>query len=155
MNRATVAAAFGSAAAALLLAACSSRPSGSSDRAPADVIEPHGTDLGGVVLAPGAADTLGLQTEPIRDATRIGADPGHETAPRVLVPLSAVIYDIDGTTSVYVNTEPDTYVRVKVTVVEIEGDNAVISGGPQTGASIVTVGGVELLGAQKGVPGEQ
>ncbi|HKR98751.1 MAG TPA: hypothetical protein VJU79_04475 [Candidatus Dormibacteraeota bacterium] len=142
-------------ATAVLLTACSGSTTGQSDKAPADVIEPHGNDLGGVVLAPGAAERLGLQTAPIRDATRIGSDSGDNTSPRVVVPLSAVIYDIDGSTSLYVNTEPDTYLRQKVTVTEIEGDNAVISGGPKVGANIVTVGGVELLGAQKGVPGEE
>jgi len=155
MTRRTVATASGAVAAALLLAGCSGGPTAPAASAPAAVIEPQGTDLGGVVLAPGAAARLGLQTSRIRDAARVGAEPGHETTPRVLVPLSAVIYDVDGTTSVYVNTTPDTFMRLKVTVVEIEGDNAVISGGPQRDANIVTVGGVELLGAQKGVPGEE
>jgi hypothetical protein len=42
-----------------------------------------------------------------------------------------------------------------VTVVDISGENAVLSSGLPLGAAVVTVGGVELLGAQKGVPGEQ
>lgn len=116
---------------------------------------PSGTDLGQIVLEPGADTKLGLKTEPIRDATIIGSDNDVDAPPRVLVPLSAVIYDIDGSTSVFVRTDPRTYVRERVTVVDISGENAVLSSGLPLGAAVVTVGGVELLGAQKGVPGEQ
>jgi hypothetical protein len=144
------------AAAALgALAACGPAATPPSSQAPASVVAPHGSNLGEVVLQPGAAAKLGLETEPIRDAAPIGVDFDQDAPPRVLVPLSAVIYDIDGTTSVFVNSAPRTYVREKVVVADVVGDDAVLQSGPRVGAAIVTIGAVELLGAEKGVPGEQ
>src|SRR6185436_4963081 len=67
-----------------------------------------------------------------------------------VVPWSAVMHDIHGGTWVYENTAPLTYVRRRVQVKYVLGDKAVLESGPPSGAKIVTVGAVELFGAEFG-----
>jgi hypothetical protein len=155
MNLARLVPSLGAVAATLALSACGAPSSPSPAEAPAVVVPPHGNSLGEVVLQPGADGRLGLKTEPIRDATTIGADFDQDAPPRTVVPLSAVIYDVDGTTSIFVRTAPRTYERERVTVIDVVDDSAVLQNGPPLGTAVVTTGGVELLGAEKGVPGEQ
>src|SRR5262249_11340193 len=68
-----------------------------------------------------------------------------------VVPWSAIMHDIDGGTWVYENTAPHTFVRRRVQVKYIVDDLAALeTGGPPTGAKIVTAGAVELYGAEFG-----
>lgn len=155
--------------AALQLAACTKTSDAMADIAPAKVEPVEGTELSHVVLTPKAAERLGIETAPVREAqvARNGAthaladpvslnDPGSPT-PAVaedsgkmqkVVPYSAVLYDVDGNTWVYKSPEPFTFVRHQVEVDYIEGDVAVLLDGPATGSEVVTVGVAELLGTE-------
>ena len=57
-----------------------------------------------------------------------------------VVPWSAIVYDIDGGTWVYETTAPHVFVRRRVQVRRVEGDLAVLSGGPAPGAKVVSRG---------------
>ena len=67
---------------------------------------------------------------------------------RKLVPYSAIIYELDGRTSVYTSPESRTFMRAPVVVDYITGDLAVLSDGPPIGTQVVAVGATELYGAE-------
>ena len=67
-----------------------------------------------------------------------------------VVPWSAVVYDFDGGAWVYEATAPHVFVRRRVQVRRVEGDLAVLSGGPAPGARVVSEGAAELLGTELG-----
>ena len=112
---------------------------------PAEVTQIEGSERSQVLLTADAAERLGIKTEPARTA----AD-----ASFTVIPLAALIYDIDGRTWVYTTSQPRTFARQLVTVARIEGDSAILQEGLQPGDLVVTVGGAELLGAENGVEGE-
>lgn len=70
---------------------------------------------------------------------------------RLVVPYSALIYDLNGDTWIYVSPEPLVFMRHPVTVDYIEGDRAVLSDGPSVGTMVATVGVAELYGADTGI----
>ena len=111
---------------------------------PARVEHVEGAEVGRLTLTARAAERLGIQTRPVL-AGRVG------NATRRVVPYSALLYDAKGDTWVYTNPEPRTYVRERVTVDFIEGDQAVLSDGPPQGTPVVTVGAAELYGTEFGV----
>jgi multidrug efflux pump subunit AcrA (membrane-fusion protein) len=68
-----------------------------------------------------------------------------------VVPYSALLYDLDGSTWIYVSPEPLVFMRQPVTVDFIEGDRVILSDGPSAGTIVATVGVAELYGADTGV----
>jgi multidrug efflux pump subunit AcrA (membrane-fusion protein) len=70
---------------------------------------------------------------------------------RKVIPYSALIYDLDGSTWIYVSPEPLVFMRQPVTVDFIEGDRVILSDGPSVGTAVATVGVAELYGADTGV----
>jgi hypothetical protein len=105
----------------------------------------EGTNLNRVILTAAAVKRLGVATEPIRD----------EQPARRTMPYAAVLYDASGAAWTYTNPEPLVFVRQPVTVDAIQGDRAVLSGGPPTGMRVVTVGATELYGTEFGVSGDE
>jgi hypothetical protein len=85
----------------------------------------------------------------VREVSTLGAS-GHSSA----VPAAALVYDKNGGTWVYTNSQPLTFVRERVTVARIEGDLAVLQSGPAPGTAVATVGAAELLGTEYGVEGQ-
>jgi multidrug efflux pump subunit AcrA (membrane-fusion protein) len=69
----------------------------------------------------------------------------------LVVPYSAVLYDINGGTWVYENTAPGRYVRRRVELSRVHGDQAVLARGPEPETLVVTVGAAELFGTEFGV----
>jgi ABC-type oligopeptide transport system substrate-binding subunit len=67
---------------------------------------------------------------------------------RTVIPYSAILYDNQGYTWIYINTEPLTFVRHRVTVDSIQGDQAILSSSLPAGAQVVTVGAEELYGSE-------
>ena len=65
-----------------------------------------------------------------------------------VVPYNALYYDSKGQTWVYVNPQPLTYERQRVTVQRVVGNQAVISDGPPVGTAVVTVGAALLYGTE-------
>jgi hypothetical protein len=100
----------------------------------------HGKVLS-VVLTPLGAARIGVRTAPAAAGT---AD--------TVVPYSALLYEPDGSTAVYVSTGPLVYTRYFVSVDVISGSQAYLKPGSlPAGARVVTTGAEELLGVQNGV----
>jgi hypothetical protein len=131
----------------LLLAACGTPPPPVASK-PADVIPIAGTELNKVVLTADAALRIGIKTAPVE------LRGSGTTAARLTVPLSAVVYDPNGVTWVYTQVDTLTYVRERVTIAGVEGEDAVLGAGPTPGVKVVIVGAAELLGSEYGVEGE-
>ncbi len=121
--------------------------SGQTPEPPAYVSPLPGAGLKQVVLTAQAADRIGIKTEPVREAPSVGVG---STA----VPVAALVYDKTGQTWVFAMVGLLTYVRERVTLARLDGDNAILSSGPAVGTPVVTVGMSELLGAEDGVAGE-
>lgn len=64
------------------------------------------------------------------------------------IPFSAIIYDINGGTWVYTNPSPNVFIRQRVELQTVIGNNAVLNRGPSAGTKIVTVGAAELFGTE-------
>lgn len=113
------------------------------------------------VFPPGSADpvaaTVDLYYEVadaeqrLRPGERVGAviktwdqDTG------LVVPYSAILYDINGGTWVYEKTVPNTYVRRRVAIRVVVNGKALLARGPSPGANIVTAGAAELFGTEFG-----
>jgi RND family efflux transporter MFP subunit len=73
---------------------------------------------------------------------------GDETA--LVVPRSAVYYDIQGGTWIYEQIKDHTYVRRRVEVERVTGDRAVLSRGPKPGTKVMSVGVAEVYGTEFG-----
>lgn len=72
---------------------------------------------------------------------------GSEEKQKV-VPYNAIYYDAKGQPWVYVNPQPLTYERQRVTVQRVVGQQAVVSDGPALGTRVVTVGAALLYGTE-------
>ena len=94
-----------------------------------------------VVLTPVGAQRAGIQTALAAHAGRGG---------QAMVPYSALLYQGDGSSVIYVVTGPLTYTLVPVAVASIQGNEVYLTG-LAPGTAVVTVGGEELLGVQDGV----
>jgi hypothetical protein len=125
--------------AAVALAACGDSPSAEGDGDEQAKVEPIGdTGVSSVTLTEDAAKRLGIQTATVR---RGGAQ-------RTVVPYGAVLYDAGGATFTYTSPKPRVFVRAPITVVRIDGADAVLSRGPPVGTPVVTVGSQELYGSE-------
>ena len=123
------------------LAGCGSGSSGDAPQAPPARVE-HigGSPSPSVVLTPLGARRIGIETAP---AVAQGS--------LVVIPYSALLYEPDGQTVVYVRVAGLVYTRQFVTVSAINGSSVVLSSGLQPGTDVVIQGGEELLGVQNGV----
>lgn len=77
--------------------------------------------------------------------------PAKGEAESLVLPWSAVLHDIQGGQWVYEQTAPQTFVRRRITVDRVVGEDAVLATGPGPGAQIVTDGAPELFGTEFGV----
>ena len=111
---------------------------------PAVVEKIEGSELNRLTLTEKAAERLGIKTDVVREELIAGAQ-------RLIVPYSAVIYDLEGATWAYVSSGPLTFSRHPIVVDVIDGDRAVLPDGPQAGTAVVTVGVAELYGADTGI----
>ena len=86
-----------------------------------------------------------------RPGERVGATlPLKDPDESLVVPWSAVVFDIQGGAWVYERTGERVYARKRVVVRHVIGETAVLDSGPATGSSIVTVGAAELFGTDAG-----
>jgi hypothetical protein len=93
-----------------------------------------------VVLTQLGAQRAGIQTA-------VAATAAHG---RAVVPVSALLYQPDGSSVIYAMTAPLTYTLAAVGVASIQGSQVYLTG-VKPGTTVVTVGGEELLGVQDGV----
>jgi hypothetical protein len=135
--------------AGIVLTGCASK--GSSESAggePASVEAIEGSEVGKVIVTERGASRIGLKT------VRVLTTSGIATPARTVVPLVAVLYDHNGVSWVYTSPESLTYIRQRVVIDHVDGDDALLRSGPAPGTLVVTVGGAELLGTEYVVEGE-
>ncbi|HMN29880.1 MAG TPA: hypothetical protein PKE45_17140 [Caldilineaceae bacterium] len=108
---------------------------------PAQVEHLEGANPSRIVLTEEAAKRLDIQTAPIHEEQVKGVL-------RTVIPYAAVLYDPEGNTWTYTNSEPLTFVRQPIMVDRIQDGLAVLVDGPTTGTQVVTVGAEELYGAE-------
>ena len=77
--------------------------------------------------------------------------PRRMGAEALVVPKAALLHDAYGGTWVYVARAPRQFTRHRVAVVDVTGDLAVLSRGPQPGARVVVEGAAELFGTEFGM----
>jgi len=86
-----------------------------------------------------------------RPGQRIGVTlPYKGTQSALVVPFSAVLYDIHGGSWVYENTAKNTYVRRRVEVSRVANGMAILQQGLAIGTKVVTDGAAELFGTEFG-----
>jgi hypothetical protein len=133
------------AALGLGLYGCAESSSEEAEPEPSAIIhEVKGTGLNEVILAPHAGKRLGLRMTPI------GEQGGVKT-----ISFAAVVYDSNGKPWVYVSPKARTYVRTRVAIADVVGDDVTLTSGPDTGTPVVTRGAAELYGAEAEIGAEE
>lgn len=94
-------------------------------------------DLKRVTLTAEGARRIGLETAEVDGTGR-----------QKTVPYAALIYEPEGDVYVYAGAGRRSYLREEVEVRRIDGNRALLSRGPPTGATVVTVGAAEVYGAE-------
>lgn len=122
-----------------LLASCAAIPEPPARQAVGQV-ERVDAATSRITLTDQTVKRIGIQTAVVRAA-----------AEGSVVPYSALIYDTNGATFVYTSPAPLVFVRQAVRVGSISGDQLVLSAGPETGTTVVTVGASQLLGLELGI----
>jgi len=84
----------------------------------------------------------------VGDRVRVAFSMASSDNARKVVPVAAVLYSATGASWVYTTSEPLVFVRHPVKIDFVEGDLAVLTEGPSNGASVVTVGAMELWGSE-------
>jgi hypothetical protein len=72
----------------------------------------------------------------------------ESSAPRKVIPYSAVLYDTHGNTWTYTNPEPLAFVRQPIDIEQIEGDLAILKQESAVDGAVVTAGAAELWGIE-------
>ena len=129
----------------LVSVGCSSDKAADKAQSPAKVEAVAGSDVKSVTLTEDAAKRIALTTAPVRDGPSGGAPGGK------VIPYAAVLYDAKGATWTYTNPQALVFVRQKITVDRISGEDAILTDGPGAGVAVVTVGAAELYGAESGI----
>lgn len=124
----------------LALGACRSVPEQTGGPSPAKAEKLEGSELSRITLTDRAAERLGIETLPVRPS-----------ADGSVVPYAAILYDADGDTWVFVESDAGGYIRHAVTVDAIEGERALLSAGPPVGTPVVVTGAAELHGVEIGI----
>ena len=128
--------------AGLLLSACAPASTAAEEETKPVRLEPiEGTDLNHVILTAEAAERLDIQTVSVSEAAISGTQ-------RTVIPYDAVLYEPSGATWVYVSIEPLVFVRQLIVIDYIEGDQAILLEGPDSGSMVVTLGAAELYGSE-------
>jgi cobalt-zinc-cadmium efflux system membrane fusion protein len=88
---------------------------------------------------------------PLRPGERVAVQvPLRTTETGLVVPESAVLYDIHGATWAYEDQGAGRFVRHRIEIERRAGDRAVVSRGLAAGTKVVTVGAAELFGTEFG-----
>ncbi len=130
------------AAALFTLPACAQSaavaPAAAAGAAPVKVEKNATTGIAKLTVTEHGLARIELKTEPVK------AGKGKD----VLLPYASLLYDANGKTWVYTTPAPRVFERQAITVSKVEGGVVTASKGPSVGTPVVTVGAVELLGAE-------
>jgi hypothetical protein len=96
-----------------------------------------------VILTEEAVDRVALQTTEVK---ALGKD--------LTVDHAALVFDKAGKPWVFSVVGPRAYVRATVTIKEVQDNVVTLSAGPPAGTQVVTVGAIELWGAELGIAGK-
>ena len=96
-----------------------------------------------VILTEEAVDRVALQTTEVKAS---GKD--------LTVDHAALVFDKAGKPWVFSVVGPRTYVRATVTIKEVQDNVVTLSAGPPAGTQVVTLGAIELWGAELGIAGK-
>ena len=96
-----------------------------------------------VILTQEAVDRVALQTIEVK---ALGKD--------LTVDHAALVFDKAGKPWVFSVVGPRTYIRAAVTIKEVQDNVVTLSAGPPAGTQVVTVGAIELWGAELGIAGK-
>src|SRR3954452_18825952 len=108
-----------------------------------------GTDAKTLIFAEAAMSHIDIQTAPVKEIA--APHDGNHAGRRLAVPHSAVIYDAEGESWVYVSSAPGTFLRKRVAIDFMDDDHIFLTTGVTAGEDVVTVGVPELRGAEFGV----
>lgn len=128
--------------ASLQLSACAPASAPEEEIKPASLEPIAGSDLNRITLTEKASERLGLEMVPVVVQKIDGTE-------RLVIPYTALLYDVNGTAWVYVNVGPLVFVRQEITVESILGDEVILSEGPVAGTKVVTLGATELFGSEE------
>jgi hypothetical protein len=135
----------------LALSGCAKAAEVEASGEPAADVQPVGeTGLSRVTLTADAMQATRLQTVEISKDTS-----GPPSARgKMVIPITALVYDPSGKTWVYTMPADKTFVRAPIAIRSMDGEYVHLESGPPVGTRVVTVGGSELLGAEYGVGAE-
>ncbi len=114
------------------------------------------------VAAPPTADPLAVTTDlyfelsntdgQLRPGQRLMVHLPTRSKPRssLMVPVAAILYDVQGGAWVYVNESGHVYRRQRVELIETQGSSAYLARGLTPGTRVVTAGAAELFGTEFG-----
>ncbi|MDQ3659658.1 MAG: hypothetical protein M3454_01080 [Actinomycetota bacterium] len=100
----------------------------------------EGTDLVRVTMEESAAERLGMESAPVRNA-----------GSQKVIPYAAIFYGPSGETWTYITPEPNIFERAPIEVDRIKGDRVFLLDGPPSGTEVVTQGSAELFGIETGI----
>jgi hypothetical protein len=133
--------------AALISGGCKEQASAYVKVEPAHVEHREGSELSKMTLTEKAMERLDVKTTAVQQEKAEGAEGGSQ----LVVPYSAVMYESDGDTFVYISPKDRTFVREPVEIDSIKGDKAMLKKGPAAGVNVVSIGAAELFGTEVGV----
>lgn len=88
----------------------------------------------------------------LRPGQRVGVSiPLRSDDENLVVPWSALVYDVNGGSWIYQALESNIYQRRRVQVLRVVGDQAAVTGDIAAGIEVVTAGVAELFGTEFGV----
>ena len=96
-----------------------------------------------IILTDEAVDRVALQTTEVKPL-------GKE----LTVDHAALVFDKAGKPWVFTVVGPRTYVRAAIGIKEVKDNLVILSAGPPAGTQVVTVGAIELWGAELGIAGK-
>ena len=96
-----------------------------------------------ITLTDEAVDRVALQTTEVKT---LGKD--------LTVDHAALVFDKAGKPWVFTVVGPRTYVRAAIGIKETQDGVVIMSSGPPVGTQVVTVGAIELWGAELGIAGK-
>jgi hypothetical protein len=112
---------------------------------PASIEPIEGTELHRLTLSAKTAERMAIKTVRVRE---VQVAQSGSTATRKVVPYASVLYGLKNDAWVYTSRQPLVYVRHRIAIDYIEGDNAVLLEGPAVDTEVVTAGAAELLGTE-------
>ena len=96
-----------------------------------------------IILTDEAVDRVALQATQVKP---LGKD--------LTVDHAALVFDKAGKPWVFTVVGPRTYLRAAIGIEEVQDNLVILSAGPPAGTQVVTVGAIELWGAELGIAGK-